>query len=186
MPFEFRRLEIPELILVQARVLRDGRGFFTELYKHSDFVQAGIKEHFIQDNYSRSIKNVLRGLHYQKHPRAQGKLVRCLKGRIFDAMVDIRIGSSTFGRWVGHELSEDDGLMLYVPPGFAHGFVVLSDEAEVLYKCTEEYSPESERGIIWNDPEIGIRWPVQYPILSERDRRHPLLKDADNDFRYRG
>lgn len=101
-------------------------------------------------------------------------------------MVDIRIGSSTFGRWVGHELSEDDGLMLYVPPGFAHGFVVLSDEAEVLYKCTEEYSPESERGIIWNDPEIGIRWPVQYPILSERDRRHPLLKDADNDFRYRG
>lgn len=184
MPFEFQRLDIPELMLIKLLFSRDERGSFAETYKYSDFAQAGIKEYFTQDNYSQSGKNVLRGLHYQKYPRAQGKLVQCLKGRIFDVSVDIRRGSPTYGCWVGLELSEDNDLMLYIPPTFAHGFVVLSDAAEILYKCTEEYSPEDERGIIWNDPDIGIKWPVKNPILSERDRRHPLLRDADNNFSY--
>jgi len=184
MPFEFTRLEIPDIILITLKILRDERGFFVESYKYSDFARAGIKKHFLQDNYSRSEKNVLRGLHYQKNPRAQGKLMRCLKGRIFDVAVDIRIGSPTFGRWIGLELSEDNNLMLYIPPAFAHGFVVLSDFAEILYKCTEEYSFEHEKGILWNDPDIGITWPVQNPIISEKDRRHPPLKDADNNFSY--
>jgi dTDP-4-dehydrorhamnose 3,5-epimerase len=184
MPFEFQQLDIPELILIKLMVLRDERGSFVETYKYSDFAQAGIKEYFNQDNYSQSAKHVLRGLHYQKYPRAQGKLVQCLKGRIFDVAVDIRRGSPTYGCWVGLELSEDNDLVLYIPPPFAHGFVVLSDAAEILYKCTEEYSPEDERGIVWNDPDIGIKWPVKNPILSERDRRHPLLRDADNNFSY--
>jgi dTDP-4-dehydrorhamnose 3,5-epimerase len=184
MPFKFSRLEIPDIILVEPLSFKDNRGVFMELYKYSDFARAGIKEYFLQDNYSRSVKNVLRGLHYQKYPRAQGKLVRCLKGRVFDVAVDIRNGSPTYGRWVGVELSENNNLMLYIPPAFAHGFLVLSSFAEVLYECTEEYSPEDDRGIIWNDPDIRINWPVKKPILSEKDRRHPLLKDADNNFRY--
>lgn len=184
MPFKFSRLEIPDIILVEPLSFKDNRGVFMELYKYSDFARAGIKECFLQDNYSRSVKNVLRGLHYQKYPRAQGKLVRCLKGRVFDVAVDIRNGSPTYGRWVGVELSENNNIMLYIPPAFAHGFVVLSNLAEVLYECTEEYSPEDDRGIIWNDPDIRINWPVKKPILSEKDRRHPLLKDADNNFRY--
>lgn len=184
MPFKFSRLEIPDIILVELLSFKDNRGVFMELYKHSDFARAGIKEYFLQDNYSRSAKNVLRGLHYQKYPRAQGKLVRCLKGRIFDVSIDIRNGSPTYSRWVGVELSEKNNIMLYIPPAFAHGFVVLSSFAEVLYKCTEEYSPEDDKGIIWNDPAIGINWPVKKPILSEKDRRHPMLKDADNNFEY--
>lgn len=184
MPFKFSRLEIPDLILIEPISFKDGRGIFTEIYKYSDFSKADIKEHFLQDNYSRSAKNVLRGLHYQKNPRAQGKLVQCLKGRIFDVAVDIRKGSPTYGRWVGFELTGDNNLMLYIPPAFAHGFVVLSNSAEFIYKCTEEYNPEYDRGIIWNDPDIRINWPVRKPILSEKDRRHPMLKDADNNFRY--
>ena len=182
MPFRFSRLEIPDVILVEPLSFRDNRGVFMELYKYSDFAQAGIKEYFVQDNYSISTKNVLRGLHYQKHPRAQGKLIRCLKGIIFDVAVDMRKDSQTYSRWVGVELSEDNNLMLYIPPTFAHGFVVLSDSAEVLYKCTGEYHAEDERGIIWNDPDINIKWPVHNPILSEKDRGLPLLKDADNNF----
>jgi len=184
MPFNFSRLEIPDVILIEPLSFEDERGVFMETYKYSDFARAGIKEHFLQDNYSRSARNVLRGLHYQKNPKAQGKLVRCLKGRIFDVAVDIRRGSPTYGHWVGLELSGDNNLMLYIPPTFAHGFVVLSDFAEVMYKCTEEYSPEDDRGIIWNDPDIGITWPVEKPILTEKDQRHPFLKDAENTFRY--
>ncbi|MFX0201131.1 MAG: dTDP-4-dehydrorhamnose 3,5-epimerase [Candidatus Hodarchaeota archaeon] len=184
MPFTFTPLEIPEVILIEPLFFEDKRGVFMEFYKYSDFAQAGLKEYFIQDNYSKSTKNVLRGLHYQKYPKAQGKLVRCLKGKIFDVSVDIRLGSPTFGKWLGLELSNDNNLMLYIPATFAHGFVVLSDSAEVLYKCTEEYSLDNERGIIWNDPDIGIKWPVERPILSEKDRKFPLLKDADNNFRY--
>ena len=183
MPFIFTMLEIPGVVLIQAKRFGDDRGFFMETYKHSDFANAGIREHFIQDNHSRSVRGVLRGLHYQKNPHAQGKLVSCLQGRIFDAAVDIRIGSATYGRWVGAELSGDNNLMLYVPTGFAHGFLVLSETAEVLYKCTEEYTPQDDRGIRWNDPAINIAWPVTDPILSEKDRTHPLLKDADNNFR---
>jgi len=179
MPFKFSRLEIPDVILVEPISFRDNRGVFIELYKRSDFMREGITEYFLQDNYSRSAKNVLRGLHYQKHPGAQGKLVCCLKGRIFDVAIDIRKDSPTYANWVGAELSDDNNFMLYIPPDFAHGFVVLSDLAEVLYKCTQEYQPENDRGIIWNDPDIGINWPVDNPILSEKDKGLPMLKDAD-------
>jgi dTDP-4-dehydrorhamnose 3,5-epimerase len=184
MPFEFRRLEIRDVIVITPRAYKDERGFFMETYKHSDFFRAGITGHFVQDNHSKSEKNVLRGLHYQKNPKAQGKLVRCLKGRIFDVAVDIRKGSPTYGQWVGAELSEENGQMLYIPPAFAHGFVVMSDIAEILYKCTAEYAPEEDRGIIWNDPSLNIAWPVKDPVLSEKDRRLPLLSSADNNFEY--
>jgi dTDP-4-dehydrorhamnose 3,5-epimerase len=182
MPFEFSPLEIPALILIKPQVFDDGRGFFVELYKHSDFARAGIGEHFVQDNYSKSVKGVLRGLHYQKSPKAQGKLVTCIKGSIFDVAVDIRKGSPSYGKWAGVELSEGNKHLLYVPPGFAHGFQVLSDTAEVQYKCTEEYSPADDRGIIWNDPDVGIVWPLKDPLLSGKDTKHPLLRDADNNF----
>lgn len=182
MPFEFKRLSIPDVILVVPKVFGDPRGFFLEFYKHSDFVQGGIPEHFVQDNHSRSVKRVLRGLHYQKDPRAQGKLVRCLSGAIFDVAVDIRRGSPTFGKIVFAELGAENAHMLYVPPGFAHGFQVLSDTAEVLYKCTDEYAPHEDRGIIWNDPELGIPWPLKEPLLSGKDTVHPPLKGADINF----
>lgn len=178
MPFSFRELEIPGIVVIEPKLFRDGRGFFMETYKHSDFVEAGIKEHFAQDNHSRSSKHVLRGLHYQKPPMQQGKLVRCIRGSIFDVAVDVRKDSPTFGQWVGTELSEDSGLMLYIPPDFAHGFVVLSDMTETVYKCTKEYSSADERGILWNDPEINITWPVKEPILSGKDAKNPLLRDA--------
>lgn len=183
MPFEFKTFDIPGPVLVHPQVFGDDRGFFLELYKHTDFVQGGIKEHLVQDNYSKSSKGVLRGLHYQKTPRAQGKLVMCMKGRIFDVAVDIRTGSSQYGKWIGVELSEENRLMLYVPPGFAHGFQVLSDTAEVMYKCTNEYSPADDRGIIWNDPDINISWPLKDPVLSGKDQLHPFLRNADNNFR---
>jgi dTDP-4-dehydrorhamnose 3,5-epimerase len=184
MPFHFRHLEIPEILLIEPKVFRDARGVFMETYKCSDFIQHGIRENFLQDNYSRSSGGVLRGLHYQKDPYAQGKLIQCLRGRIFDVAVDMRKNSPTFGRWVSAELSEENGFMLYVPPGFAHGFIVLGESADVLYKCTREYSPENDRGIIWNDPEVNILWPVKDPVLSEKDKKHPFLRDADNNFEY--
>lgn len=157
-----------------------------ETFKYSDFAMMGMKEYFVQGNYSRSLYGVLRGLHYQKNPCAQGKLVQCINGKIFDVAVDIRKGSPTYGSCVSVELSGDNNHMLYVPPGFAHGFVVLSESADVIYKCTREYSPEDDRGIIWNDPYINIQWPVKDPVLSEKDSKHPLLKDADNNFEYEG
>ncbi len=184
MPFEFTPCSIPDLVLIKPRVFDDGRGFFLELYKHSDFASAGIREHLVQDNYSRSAKGVLRGLHYQKNPKAQGKLVMCIQGSIFDVAVDIRKGSPHYGKWVGVELSEGNKRLFYVPTGFAHGFQVMSDAAEVLYKCTEEYSPANDRGIIWSDPDIGIAWPVNDPLLSDKDKIHPFLKNADNNFVY--
>jgi dTDP-4-dehydrorhamnose 3,5-epimerase len=184
MPFHFERLGIPEIILVEPEIFKDTRGFFMETYKYSDFVRADIEAHFVQDNFSRSSLGVLRGLHYQKDPEAQGKLIQCLQGKIFDVAVDIRKGSPTFGRWVSAELSGETGRVLYVPPGFAHGFLVLSDTADVMYKCTRQYSPENDRGVIWNDPDVNIRWPLKNPSLSGKDSRHPLLKDADNNFEY--
>lgn len=184
MPFEFDQLEIPGAVLIRPRIFDDGRGFFLELYKHSDFKNAGITPHLVQDNFSKSSKGVLRGLHYQKTPKAQGKMVLCIKGKIFDVAVDIRKGSPHFGKWVGAELSDENRHMLYVPPGFAHGFQVLSDTAEVMYKCTDEYSLAHERGIIWNDPDIAIVWPLSQPILSGKDNISPRLRDADNNFEY--
>jgi dTDP-4-dehydrorhamnose 3,5-epimerase len=182
MPFEFRELSIPGVVLVTPKAFPDDRGFFVELYKHSDFMKAGIGEHFVQDNYSRSIKGTLRGLHFQKHPKAQGKLVRCVRGTIYDVVVDLQRQSPTFGRWIGVELSEESGTMLYIPPAFAHGFLVLSDTADVLYKCTEEYSPSHDRGILWNDPALAIPWPNREPLLSSKDRGLPLLSDTDFAF----
>ena len=186
MPFEFERTWVPEVVVVKPKVFADGRGFFMETYKKSDFAQMGIDVDFVQDNHSKSVKGVLRGLHYQLEPKAQGKLVRCVRGRIFDVAVDIRRGSPTFGKWVGVELSEENKLMLWIPKGFAHGFLVLSEEAEVIYKVSgSEYSPEHDRSIRWNDPSIGIEWPLESePILSEKDRNAPLLKDARINFRY--
>ncbi len=169
MPFEFQRLSIPEVILVKPKVFKDERGFFAETYKHSEFEAAGIKEFFVQDNHSKSSKGVLRGLHYQVEPFAQAKLVGCIRGCIYDVAVDVRNGSKTFGKWVGTVLSEENMALLYIPSGFAHGFVVTSETAEIVYKCSKEYSPAHEHGVIWNDKNIGIKWPVADPILSKKD-----------------
>lgn len=184
MPFEFKRLEIPDIVLIKPVLFSDERGFFLETYKERDFVMAGIDIRFVQDNHSMSKKGVLRGLHYQKEPMAQGKLIRCIKGEIRDVVVDIRRGSPWYGKWLSVNLSEENRLMLYIPPGFAHGFCVLTDVAEIIYKTTAEYSPEHERGIIWNDPDLNIDWCIDDPIVSPRDMRLPLLRDADNNFIY--
>ncbi len=185
MPFDFHRLEIPELILVEARSFSDDRGFFAETFKASDFGRAGIEGPFVQDNRSHSCHGVLRGLHYQKNPQAQGKLVMVLAGEIFDVAVDIRRGSPTYCRWIGLTLTAEPVRMLYVPPGFAHGFCVMSEWADLVYKTTTEYSARLERGITWDDPDIGIQWPLASPILSPRDARLPLLRESDNDFEFR-
>lgn len=182
MPFNFKRLEIPEVVVVEAKSFSDERGFFLESFKESDFISNGIDTKFVQDNISHSIKNVLRGLHYQKNPKAQAKLIIPIKGKIFDVAVDIRKGSPSFGKWVGEILSEDNHKSLFVPKGFAHGFCVLSDEATVLYKINQIYSPEHESGIIWNDPELNISWPIDEPILSKKDQALPLLKKLDSVF----
>lgn len=184
MPFTFTPLSIPEVILVEPRVFADDRGFFLETYQYADFVAAGIPDRFVQINHSHSIQGVLRGLHYQKLPAAQGKLLRVARGAIFDVAVDIRQGSPTYRHWVGQTLSAENHLMLYVPPGFAHGFCVLSEETDLIYQVTAEYSVAHERGILWNDPAIGIAWPVSAPLLSPRDVQPPCLKDADNNFVY--
>ena len=181
--FHFKELEIPGVFLIGVKHTRDGRGFFAETYKRSIFEDHGIADVFVQDNLSHSVHRVLRGLHYQKEPMAQAKLVMVASGEIFDVAVDIRQGSPTYGCWVGEKLSVSNRRMLYVPVGFAHGFCVLSQEADLLYKVTAEYAPDCERGIAWNDPDIGIEWPVQAPKLSKRDAGLPLLKDADNNFR---
>ena len=184
MQFTFTKLDIPEVILVEAQSFSDDRGFFLETFKESVFISNGIDTKFVQDNFSHSIKGVLRGLHYQKNPKAQTKLVTVLRGKIFDVAIDIRKDSPTFGKWVGEILSENNHKLLCVPEGFAHGFYVLSEEADVLYKVSQEYSPEHDRGIIWNDPEIDIDWPVDKPIISKKDLQLPILKNADNNFVY--
>jgi len=182
--FTFKKLDIPEVILVETQSFPDDRGFFLETFKESIFISNGINTKFVQDNFSHSIKGVLRGLHYQKNPKAQAKLVIVLRGKIFDVAVDIRNDSPTFGKWVGEILSENNHKLLYVPEGFAHGFCVLSEEADVLYKVSQEYSPEHDRGIIWNDPEIDISWSVDKPIISKKDLQLSILKNVDNNFVY--
>lgn len=177
MPFEFVRLKIPDVILIKPKVFEDERGFFMETYKKSEFERAGIKDEFVQDNHSKSKYGVLRGLHFQKEPYAQAKIVRCVRGVIYDVAVDLRRNSPTFGKYVAVILSEFNKYMLYIPRGFAHGFLVLSDEAEVIYKVDNEYAPEYECGLIWNDPDVGIDWPIDNPILSEKDKRWPTLKE---------
>lgn len=182
MPFRFTTLEIPEIVLIEPKVFPDERGFFMETYKHSDFVAHGIAESFVQENHSHSSNRILRGLHYQKRPKTQGKLVRVISGEVFDVAVDIRRGSPTYGKWIGMMLSGQNKRMLYLPPWCAHGFYVLSDEAEIVYKVTEEYAPEYEAGIMWDDSDLGIQWPIEDPILSDRDSAWPTFREADNDF----
>lgn len=184
MPFDVKQLAIPEVSLIMPKMIVDERGYFMEIFKISDLWKAGIRASFVQANQSKSVKNVLRGLHYQMGPMPQGKLVRVLSGEIFDAAVDIRKGSPTYGKWVGERLSCENKSMMYIPAGFAHGFCVLSDNARIEYYCTAEYEHKLDRGIRWNDPAIGIEWPVGSPLLSPKDAGLPLLKDADNNFEY--
>ena len=185
MPFTFKRLSMPDVILVEPRSFSDDRGFFFESFKESDFISNGIDKKFVQDNFSHSVNGVIRGLHFQKAPKAQAKLVTVLKGKIFDVAVDIRKNSPTYGKWVSEILSGDTHNLLYVPEGFAHGFCVISDEADVLYKVSNEYSQEHEHGIIWNDPKLDIQWPIKNPIVSNKDNKLSLLENLDNDFVYR-
>jgi len=182
MPFTFQKLNIPEVILIDTTPYPDTRGYFMESFKESIFKNHGIDTNFVQDNFSHSIQGVLRGLHYQKNPKAQAKLVSTLRGEIFDVVVDIRKDSPTYGKWISTILSEENHYILYIPEGFAHGFCVLSKEADVLYKVNHEYSPEHEKGIKWNDPTVNIMWPIDKPILTEKDAQLPDLKNADNNF----
>lgn len=172
---------LPEVILIDLDAFCDSRGVFYEVHRLPRYREAGIPETFVQDNFSRSFKNVLRGLHYQvEHP--QGKLITVLNGLVFDVAVDVRRGSANFGRWVACELSGERPQQLYIPPGFAHGFCVLSETADFLYKCTDLYAPSGERGIIWNDPALAIPWPVREPILSPKDQRFRTLKEMDSEL----
>lgn len=182
MGFEFIKQEIPEVVLIKPKVFGDNRGFFMETYKKSEFYANGIEIEFNQDNHSKSTAHVLRGLHFQKAPYGQAKIVRCTRGRIYDVAVDIRPESKTFGKYVKVELSEDNKQMLFIPEGFAHGFVVLSEEAELNYKASGEYAPQADCGIIWNDKDINIDWEIGFePILSEKDTKQKTLKELFND-----
>ena len=176
-----RPTRLPEVLVLEPRVFEDARGFFFESYNERLFREAtGLSVRFVQDNHSRSVKGVLRGLHYQLPPHPQGKLVRVVRGAVFDVAVDIRRGSETFGQWVGVELSAENRRQLWIPAGYAHGFLTLTDEAEVLYKTTDYYAPECDRSIRWDDPEIAIEWPLEgRPILSEKDARAPRLREAE-------
>lgn len=179
--FNFIKTDIEGLYIIEPRVFGDNRGYFMETYNYEDFKKAGLDMKFVQDNHSKSKKGVLRGLHFQTQ-HAQGKLVRVIKGEVFDVAVDIRKGSKTFGKWYGVYLSEENKKQFYIPEGFAHGFLVLSDEAEFVYKCTDFYHPEFEGGLLWNDPEIGIEWPlegIEEVILSEKDKKWPTLKELN-------
>ena len=175
---EFIQTEIPDIILVKPNVIEDHRGFFMESYHIKKFKIGGINCTFVQENHAKSVQNTLRGLHFQvQYPQA--KLLRCLKGKVFDVAVDIRQDSPYFGKWVGEELSEENRYQLYIPEGFAHGYYVMSETAEIAYKCSEIYHPQDEQGIRWNDPEIAINWPSQNPILSENDKALPMMADSD-------
>jgi len=182
MRFTFEALAIPDVVLVRPTRHTDERGFLQESYRESEFAKAGIRARFVQDNLARSTHGVVRGLHYQIPPAAQGKLVSCVSGSVFDVAVDLRAGSPSYGRWVGTTLEADTGHQLWIPPGFAHGYAVLTDVADVAYKVTAEYRPELDRGVLWNDPAIGVEWPVQEPIVSAKDQAQPTLERCDNPF----
>ncbi|WP_264739728.1 dTDP-4-dehydrorhamnose 3,5-epimerase [Cytobacillus firmus] len=178
------KTKFEEVVVIEPKVYGDHRGWFTETYSKSILADHGINLEFVQDNQSFSAaKGTLRGLHYQLNPKAQSKLIRCTRGSIFDVAVDIRKGSRTYGEWYGIELNDENKKQLLVPKGFAHAFITLTDDVEVQYKVDETYSPEHERGILWNDPEIGIVWPIEVkPVLSAKDEVAPLLKSAENNF----
>ena len=185
MSFIFNPLRIPDVISITPTLFNDERGYFFENFNHSSFKNRNnnqIDLNFIQENFSKSKKNVIRGLHFQKNPKAQAKLITAVSGEIFDVAVDLRKNSSTFGKWVGEILSEINHKSLYVPKGFAHGFCVLSEDAIVMYKINQEYSPDHEQGIIWNDPDIAISWPISEPIISEKDQNLLLFQNQTYDF----
>ena len=171
-------LEIPDVLHIEPRIFSDDRGYFFESYNRDSYLDAGLTATFVQDNVSLSKRGVVRGLHFQ-YPRPQGKLVSALTGEVFDVAVDIRTGSSTFGKWVGAFLSAEKGNQLFIPEGFAHGFCVVSESAIIFYKCTDFYVPEVDRGIRWDDPDFAIAWPVEAPILSPKDRTAPLYSQLD-------
>ena len=174
------RCEIEGLCVIEPTVFRDARGYFVETYNYNDFKAEGLDMVFVQDNRSMSVKGVLRGLHYQKQ-FPQGKLVRCVRGTVFDVAVDLRASSKTYGKWYGVELSAENKKQFYIPEGFAHGFIVLSDEAEFAYKCTDFYHPGDEGGLAWNDPEIGVEWPIEEGmelIISEKDQKWGGLSET--------
>lgn len=171
--------DLPGVLLIEPRVFEDGRGFFKETWQRRRYAEKGLPDDFVQDNFSRSRRGTLRGMHFQVR-KPQGKLVQVLRGEAFDAAVDLRRTSPAFGHWTGHVLSESNHRQLYIPPGFAHGFYVLSETADVLYKCTDYYAPEDERTLLWNDPEVGVAWPLAgEPLLSEKDRAGTPLAEID-------
>ena len=174
-------IDIPGVLLIEPVVFRDSRGFFFETHHEQRYAEAGITERFVQDNYSRSGRGTLRGLHYQE-PHAQGKLVMTVDGAVYDVVVDIRKGSPSFGKWYAVELSAANMRQIYIPPGCAHGFCVTSETAAFLYKCTDYYSPKDERGILWNDPALGIAWPVATPVLSSKDQTFRTLAQMDAEL----
>jgi dTDP-4-dehydrorhamnose 3,5-epimerase len=184
MPFVFTRcLELPDIVVIEPPLFKDERGWFSETYRRTEFAGHGIDRPFVQDNHSLSTRRgVLRGLHFQSEPFAQDKLVRCVAGAILDIAVDIRRGSPTFAKWVKVEISAENRRVVWIPVGFAHGTLTLTDRAELIYKTTAEYSPLHERAILWSDPQIGIQWPIREPIVSAKDASAPLLADVENDF----
>lgn len=180
--FKFIETGFDGLWVIEPEVFGDERGFFMESYKKTEFVEKGITTEFVQDNHSRSQKGVLRALHFQKE-YPQGKLIRVARGKAWDVAVDLRKSSATYGKWYGVELSDENKKMFYLPPGFAHGFVALEDQTDFLYKCTEIYRPEDEAGIIWNDSDLDIKWPIDFePILSEKDKSFPKFKDLNFSY----
>jgi len=180
---EFIETKFKDAWIIKPDVFEDERGFFMESYSKKVFAEHGIDAVFVQDNHSMSVsKGVLRGMHFQKPPHTQAKLVRATKGAVYDVIIDIRKDSGTFGKWQGFELTESNKLMLFVPKGFAHGFCTLEDNTEFQYKCDDYYAPESEGGIIWNDPDLAIDWPIEEPILSGKDKLHPEFKNLNSPF----
>jgi len=182
MSFAFQPLAIPDVVVVRPTRRADARGSFAETYRASVFDGAGIRGPFVQDNLARSGPRVLRGLHFQLPPHPQGKLIQVVRGAVFDVAVDLRRASPTFGRWVGWELSADTGELLWVPPGFAHGYVVLGEGADLAYKVTAEYRADLDAGVRWDDPAVGVVWPVEDPVLSPRDLALPLLRETAPPF----
>jgi dTDP-4-dehydrorhamnose 3,5-epimerase len=180
MSLKFIETSLPGVLLVEIDIYGDSRGFFRETYQREKYAEGGIAREFVQDNHSHSQHGILRGLHYQlEHP--QGKLIHVIKGEIFDVAVDIRSGSPTFGQWAGFRLSLENKRQAYIPEGFAHGFYVISEKADVVYKCTDYYVPGDDYGILWSDPGIGIEWPGETPLLSDKDSSNPVLSDVHED-----
>ena len=182
MPFTFKKLDIPDVVVIEPKKFKDERGFFSELFQELSFKEGGIDRQIKQINLSKSSKGVLRGLHYQLNPHSQGKIIRVISGKIFDVAVDIRKNSQYFGKWVGVELDSKNLNMVFIPEGFAHGFEVLSETSEFEYFCTSVYNPKYERGILYSDPDLNIKWNTEEPVVSQKDAIFPLFKDAEYNF----